>query len=210
MRRRRAWLVLAAMGAVLAAGGCWVDSGSGSGAGDGDDGEGAFVAETPRVEVAYRDEVLVIDGLRLTQFPNYKLSTLMPLPGGWLVRPSEQVTLSAKGEPFLMPRVGAVAFYNSDRVREDPAAEIRIAERWLGLGEAAVTGEGRLDGSAGTCHYRSRFGHMDGEAEQPQSHVGTVIMVRPERRSVGIILDGPASYPELPALTEQIARALCS
>jgi hypothetical protein len=211
-RQRRRRLLAVALAAAALAAGCDTAGGeTGSQAGT--------TMPTPETTVRYENDILLVGGIAIRQFPGYRPSTFHKMHLRW--KTLDAMVLDSRTDEADKGVVRAAVFRDSEAIAADPWAPIADAEWNLGdrfAQEGTVLAEDTIRGADRTCSLRVRHGIL-GEEPGPtdmslppphtsESLQGTVIATGAARPALGITLDGYIDVP-IEQLLREIAATLC-
>jgi hypothetical protein len=191
-RQGRRLLAVALAAAALAAG---CDTGGDTGP------ELGTTMSTPETTVRYENDILLVGGTAIRQFPNYKRSTLHKMYLRW--KTLDALVLDARADDADKGVVTAAVFRDSEAIAADPWAPIADAEWNFGelfAQEGTVLAQDTIRGADRTCFLRVRHGLLGDDpgpvdpSRPPQdtteSLLGSVIATGADRPAVGVTLDG--------------------
>jgi hypothetical protein len=210
-RQRRRRLLAVALAAAALAAGCDTAGGeTGSQAGT--------TMPTPETTVRYENDILLVGGIAIRQFPGYRPSTFHKMHLRW--KTLDAMVLDSRTDPSDKAVLRAAVFRDSDTIAADPWAPIADAEWNLGdrfAQEGNVLAEDTIHGADRTCSLRVRHGILGEEPSLTDTSLtphtaervqGTVIATGAARPALGITLDGYIDVPIEQHLRE-IAATLC-
>ena len=157
--------------------------------------------------IRYVDDLLIVGGVPLTQFPGYEIVPQPPDVPGW---PTIDGMVLRSGTDPLGPRtVRAALFGDDEAVVADPLAFVERAERSFGepLVEGEILGDDTLIGPDRRCRVRVRIGAIERDDAVALVVVGIVVAAGTARPGVGVILDAPPHVP-VERMTREIADLL--